>query len=202
MEITGKILTWKNCSPVQFIRQWETLARGRSARLYERHPGTKALTSAHLKSLYALWKERSGLTAADRKEVSLLCRGLSELNAFRALGQPKDHEVLDFYDQLSGRLGRRFSLKLFALHVALPRVFPPMSPLRFAAYYAVTEGKLQKRPAFTEALLPTYFNYQRWFFHLVIAGAADNMRVDKAILAVGEFLERYAPGMADWPRIP
>lgn len=197
MAITGKILKWTDCSPAQFLRRWESLAQGPSTQLYERHPGTEVITRSHLKSLYALWKDRSGLTAADRKELSLLARGLPDLNAFRSLRQPKQNDVLDFYDQLTRTVGRRISLKLFALHAALPRVFPPLSPMRLAAFHVLTETKPFRHKGFTEALLPTYFVYQKFFFDLSVVAAADPSRVDKALLAVGQFLARYGAVTAD-----
>jgi hypothetical protein len=125
-----------------------------------------------------------------------LVRVLPSLNAFRGLASPKEHEVLNFYDDLTREGGVRFSLKLFAFHVALPYVFPPLTPTRLATYDLVTHGKPQKRPGFTEVLLPTYFTYQKWFFELVTAAAADPARVDRAILAVGQCLDRYGPVMA------
>lgn len=155
------------------------------------------ITRAHLASLYALWKDRSGLTAADRKELSLLARGLPDLNAFRSLRQPKQDDVLDFYDQLSRTVGRRFSLKLFALYAALPRVFPPLSPMRLAAYHLLTETKHSRSTKFTDALLLTYFIYQKFFFELSTVAAADPSRVDRALLAVGQCLARYGSVASD-----
>jgi hypothetical protein len=191
MTITVKTLTWKDCSPVQFVRRWESLARGPSACLYERHPGTVALARADLRTLYVLWKERQRLTSTDRKELSLLAGGLPDLNAFRALRKPKENDVLDFYDQLTRRVGRRFSLKLFALHVALPRVFPPFSASRLEAFRFLTGTKGAQRKGFSEALLGTYFGYQKFFFEFSATAAADISRVDRALLALGQFLETY-----------
>jgi hypothetical protein len=191
MTIAGKTLTWKECPPVQFVRRWETLAQGPSTHLYERHPGTVALARADLRTLYVLWKERPRLTSTNRKELSLLAGGLPDLNAFRALRQPKENDVLDFYDQLTRRVGRRFSLKLFALHVALPRVFPPFSASRLEAFRSLTGTKAAHRKGFSEALLGTYFSYQKFFFEFSAAAAADISRVDRAFLAFGQFLDRY-----------
>jgi len=191
MAITGKTLTWKDCSPVQFVRRWETLAEGPSARLYERHPGTQTLTGSQLKSLYALWKDRSKLSAADLDEVSLLTRGLASINAFRQAGLPREAEVLNFYEWLTRMAGRRFMLKLFALHAALPRVFPPLSPPRLAAFYRLTEAKAPQDRRFTERLLPTYFTYQKFFFDFSVAAAAYPSRVDRALLAFGQYIARY-----------
>jgi len=197
MAITGKILKWADCPPVQFVRRWEDLAQGPSTQLYERHPGTQVITRAHLKSLYPLWKDRSGLTAGDRKELSLLARGLPDLNAFRSLKQPKQNDVLDFYDALTRGVGRKFSLKLFAMHAALPRVFPPLSPMRLAAYHLLTGTKHSRGTKFGEALLPTYFIYQKFFFDLSTAAAADPSRVDRALLAVGQCLAGYGSVASD-----
>lgn len=191
MALTGKILTWKDCSPVQFVRRWETLAQGPSARLYECHPGTPTLTRTDLTRLYALWRDHAKLTAEDRNNVSKLARCRSEVNAFRRIGQPAENDVLDFYDELGRALGRRFSLKVFALHAALPRVFPPFCHRRLAAYHLLTGENPLRRFAFTEALLATYFAYQKLFFDLSVAGAADLARVDRSLLAVGQCIELY-----------
>ncbi len=191
MTITVKTLTWKNCPPVQFVRRWETLAQGPSTRLYEVHPGTKALTKADLRKLYLLWKEGSSFTKSDTRKLSLLGQALPEINAFRAVGRPKEDDVLEFYDQLTRRVGKRFSLKLFALHVALPRVFPPFSASRLEAYRFLTGTNAAQTKGFTEALLEVYFEYQRFFFELSATAAADISRVDRALLALGQFLESY-----------
>lgn len=191
MTVTGKTLTWKDCPPAQFVRRWETLAQGPSVHLYERHPGTRALTGANLRSLYALWKERSGFTKSDRKELSLLAEALPDINAFRAVGRPKESDVLEFYDRLTQRVGKRFSLKLFALHVALPRVFPPFSPSRLEAFRFLTGTKAPQRKSFSEALLGEYFSYQRFFFELSASAAADISRLDRALLSLGQFLDGY-----------
>ncbi len=191
MTITVKTLTWKDCSPVQFVRRWETLAQRPSAHLYESHPGTKALTRADLRRLYNLWKERSRFTNSDRRELSLLAQALPDINAFRAVGRPKEDDVLEFYDQLTRRVGKKFSLKLFALHVALPRVFPPFSASRLEAYRLLTGTKVAQAKGFTEALLEVYFQYQKFFFELSATAAADISRVDRALLALGQFLESY-----------
>jgi hypothetical protein len=191
MSITVKTLTWKDCSPVQFVRRWETLAQGPSSHLYERHPGAKALTRADLRRHYLLWKERSRFTGTDRRELSLLAQTLPEINAFRAIGRPKENDVLEFYDQLTRRVGKKFSLKLFALHIALPRVFPPFSNSRLEAYQFLTGMERGQNKGFTEALLPIYFQYQKFFFELSATAAADISRVDRALLALGQFLESY-----------
>lgn len=191
MTITVKTLTWKDCSPVQFVRRWETLAQGPSTRLYEVHPGTKALTRADLRKLYLVWKERSSFTKSNSREFSLLVQALPEINGFRAVGRPKEDEVLEFYDQLTRRVGKKFSLKLFALHVALPRVFPPFSASRLEAYRFLTGTKTAQAKGFTEALLEVYFKYQKFFFELSATAAADISRVDRALLALGQFLEGY-----------
>jgi hypothetical protein len=197
MTVTGKTLTWKDCPPVQFVRRWEDLAQGPSARLYERHPGTRTLTRANLRSLYALWKERSGFTTSDRKELSLLAEALPVMNAFRALGRPKENDVLEFYDELTRRVGKRFSLKLFALHVSLPRVFPPFCTSRLEAFRLLTGSTAHQRKGFSEALLGTYFTYQRFFFELSAVAAADISRVDRALLALGQFLDGYGAAVEE-----
>ncbi len=197
MTITMKTLTWKDCSPVQFVRRWETLAQGPSAHLYERHPGTKALTRADLRRHYLLWKERSRSTKSDRGELSLLVKALAEINAFRATGRPKEGDVLEFYDQLTRRVGKKFSLKLFALHLALPRVFPPFSTSRLEAYQFLTGTERGQSKGFTEGLLPLYFQYQKFFFELSATAAADVSRVDRALLALGQFLEGYKAVVED-----
>jgi hypothetical protein len=189
--ITGRILTWTECKPVDFIRRWEDLAEGPSSKLYQSHPGAERLTRAHLIRLYPVWNDRFRPTVRDRKEVSLLASSLQALNAFRARGRPQEKDVLDLYEELTRNAGRRLSLKLFALHTALPLVFPPFSRPRLAAYHVLTGQTVHKSPAFNEALLPTYFLYQRFFFLLLKAGAADAERLDRALLAVGQFMERY-----------
>jgi hypothetical protein len=191
MAITGKILEWKDCPPVQFVRQWETLAQGPSSLLYERHPGRPSLTRADLKRLYALWCNHARPTSKDRYNALKLAHCLNELNAFRSLGQPKENDVLIFYDELTRVVGRRFSLKIFALHTALPRVFPPICHRRLAAFRLCTGQDPLRRIAFTEALLTTYFVYQKFFFDLSVAGAADIARVDRSLLAAGQFIESY-----------
>jgi hypothetical protein len=191
MTITVKMLTWKDCPPVQFVRRWETLAQGPSTRLYEVHPGTKALARADLRKLYLLWKDRSSFTKSDTRELSLLVQALPEINAFRAVGRPKEDDVLEFYDRLTRRAGKKFSLKLFALHVALPRVFPPFSASRLEAYRLLTGTKAAQTEGFTEALLEVYFKYQKFFFELSATAAADISRVDRALVALGQFLESY-----------
>jgi len=193
MAITTKKLTWKECPPIEFVRKWELVARGPAAQLYDRHPGTQQLTRSHLNRLYVLWQDRSRLTAAARKDVQRLGLALTSLNSFRALPHPKEVDVIDIYDLLTQTAGRRFSLKIFALHAALPRVFPPLSPARLSAYYVLTEEKRSDLPAFNEALLPTYFKYQKFFFDLVKAAAAECSRVDKALLGLGQCLELYQP---------
>jgi hypothetical protein len=191
MAITGRILTWTECKPVDFIRRWEDLAEGPSSRLYESHPGTERLTRAHLIRLYPLWHDRSRPNVRDRKEVALLASSLPAVNAFRVRGRLQEKDVLDLYDELTGKVGRRLSLKLFALHAALPLVFPPFSRPRLAAYHVLTGETVNKPPVFNEALLPTYFLYQRFFFSLLKAGVADAARLDRALLAVGQFMQRY-----------
>ena len=193
MAITTKKLTWKQCPPIEFVRKWELVARGPAAQLYDRHPGTRHLNRSHLNRLYVLWQDRSRLLARERKDVQSLSRALPSLNSFRALHHPSEADVLEIYEVLTEAVGRRFSLKVFALHAALPRIFPPLSPARLAAYYVLTEGKPADLPAFSEALLPTYFTYQKFFFDLVNAAAADSSRVDKALLALGQCLELYGP---------
>lgn len=193
MAITTKNLTWKQCPPIEFVRKWELVARGPAAQLYDRHPGTQQLTRSHLNRLYVLWQDRSRLLARERKDVQSLSRALPSLNSFRALHHPSEADVLDIYDVLTRAVGRRFSLKVFALHAALPRIFPPLSPARLAAYYVLAEGTPADLPAFSEALLPTYFTYQKFFFDIVKAAAADSSRVDKALLALGQCLELYRP---------
>jgi len=116
---------------------------------------------------------------------------MRELNAFRRIGLPTENDVLVFYDELTRVVGRRFSLKIFAFHVALPRVFPPLCHRRLAAFHLLSGGDPLRRPAFTEALLTTYFVYQKLFFDLSLAGAADISRVDRALLAVGQCIESY-----------
>jgi hypothetical protein len=196
MAITGRILTWRECKPVDFIRRWENLAEGPGSRLYESHPGAERLTQAHLVRLYPLWNDRSRPTAQDRKEVSLLASSLQALNAFRVKGRPQETDVLDLYDELTHNAGRRLSLKLFALHAALPLVFPPFSRARLAAYEVFTGETVGKPPVFNEDLLPTYFVYQNFFFGLLKAGVADAARLDRALLAVGQFMERYGTCVA------
>ncbi|MEW6110967.1 MAG: hypothetical protein AB1664_02470 [Thermodesulfobacteriota bacterium] len=191
MALNGKVLTWKDCPPVQFVRRWETLAQGPSALLYERHPGARLLTRPNLSKLHALWCNRAKPTSEDRSSISKLARCLAELNAFRAIGQPKETDVLVFYDDLTRIVGRRLSLKIFALHVALPRVFPPFCHGRLAAFRLLTGENPLERLAFTEALLPTYFVYQKFFFDLSVAGSADISRIDRSLLAVGQFIESY-----------
>lgn len=198
MALTGKILTWKDCPPVQFVRRWETLAHGPSALLYERHPSGRSLTKADLRRLYALWRNDFKPTAEDRAGALKVAGCLRQLNAFRCLGQPKENELLDFYDELTRVVGRRFSLKIFALHAALPRVFPPFCTRRLAAFRLLTGEDPLRHPALTEALLTTYFVYQKFFFDLSVAGAADIARVDRSVLAVGQFLESY--GSATQPQ--
>ena len=188
MALNGKVLTWKDCPPVQFVRRWETLAHGPSAALYERHPGTGLLTRADLSKLHALWCNRAKPNSEDRNSVSKLARCLPQLNAFRSIGQPKERDVLVFYDELTRMVGRRFSLKIFALHVALPRVFPPFCHRRLAAFRLLSGEDPLQRFAFTEALLTTYFVYQKFFFDLSVAGSADISRVDRSLLAVGQFI--------------
>jgi hypothetical protein len=138
-----------------------------------------------------MWKERSSFTKSDSRELSLLCKVLPGINAFRAVGRPKEDEVLEFYDQLTRRVGKRFSLKLFALHVALPRVFPPFSASRLEAYRFLTGTKAARTKGFTEALLEVYFKHQKFFFELSATAAADISRVDRSLLALGQFLESY-----------
>jgi len=191
MALIGKILTWRDCPPVKFVRRWETLAQGPSAFLYERHPGTRSLTRADLKRLYALWCNHAKPTSEDRNSASKLARCLPELNAFRSVGQPKEDDVLGMYDELTRVVGRRFFLKIFALHAALPRVFPPFCRRRLAAFHLLSGGDPLRRAAFTEALLTTYFVYQKFFFDLSVASAADISRVDRSLLAVGQFIESY-----------
>jgi hypothetical protein len=191
MALNGKILEWKDCPPVQFVRRWETLAQGPSAFLYERHPGTSSLTRVDLTRLYALWCNHAKPTSEDRNNASELAPCLEELNAFRSIGQPKENDVLTFYDELTRVVGRRFSLKIFALHAALPRVFPPICHRRLAAFRLLTGQDPLRRFTFTEALLTTYFVYQKFFFDLSVAGAADIARVDRSLLAAGQFIESY-----------
>ncbi len=189
MNITGKILKWKDCPPVQFVRRWESLAQGSSIHLYERHPGTRALNRANLRSLYTLWKEDS--RSLNKKEFSLLAQALPEINSFRAILKYQEIDVLNFYDQLTRILGKKFSLKIFALHVAAPRVFPPFSPPRLKAFLFLSGAGTDKESRFSEALLGTYFQYQKFFFELTAIAAADTARIDRALLAFGQFLDRY-----------
>ncbi|MEW6532020.1 MAG: hypothetical protein AB1473_14375 [Thermodesulfobacteriota bacterium] len=191
MALKGKILEWKDCSPVQFVRRWETLAQGPSAFLYGSHPGTGSLTRANLNKLHALWCNRAKPNSEDRNSASKLARCLPQLNAFQSIGQPKENDVLAFYDELTRVVGRRFSLKIFALHAALPRVFPPFCHRRLAAFRLLTGEDPLRRFAFTEALLTTYFVYQKFFFDLSGASAADISRVDRSLLAVGLFIKSY-----------
>lgn len=196
MSIKAKKLAWKRCPPIEYVRKWELVARGPAAELYDRHPGTGQLTRSHLNRLYVLWQDRSRLLARERKDVQSLSRVLPSLNSFRALHHQNEADVLDLYEVLTRAVGRRFSLKVFALHASHPRIFPPLSPARLAAYYVLTEGTPADLPAFSEALLPTYFTYQKSFFDLVKAAAADSSRVDKALLALGQLWEIYHPVLA------
>jgi hypothetical protein len=139
MALNGKILEWKDCPPVQFVRRWEMLAQGPSALLYERHPGTSSLTRTDLEKLYALWCNHAKPLTEDRSNASKLTHCLHELNTFRSIGQPKEKDVLIFYDELTRVVGRRFFLKIFALHAALPRVFPPICHRRLAAFRLLTD---------------------------------------------------------------
>jgi len=199
--ITYKKLAWTECSPIEFVRRWETAAQGPAARLYDEHPGTKNLTRRHLTRLYGLWQNRSRLGISDRRNIARLAPALPSINSFRGLGRPKEAEVLDAYEMLTRTVGRRFSLKLFALHVALPRIFPPFSASRLAAYHFLACSRPGNTSPFSEALLPTYFEYQQFFFDLVTAAVADPSRVDKTLLALGQCLDVYYPKIRIRPSV-
>jgi len=99
---------------------------------------------------------------------------------------------LEFYDQLTRRVAKKFSLKLFCF--ACPpcqEYFHRFSGSRLEAYRLLTGTKASQTKGFTEALLEVYFKYQKFFFELSATAAADISRVDRALLALGQFLETY-----------
>lgn len=196
-EIKGKRLAWLDCSPGEFVRRWSPLASGPGAKLYAHLPKGEHLNKTDLARLYAFWQERTRLGAAERRALTRLNEALPTINVFRARGQPNESQVLDFYEELTHRLGRSLSLKLFALHASLPHVFPAFSADRLAAYQVLSQGQAEPLPVFNEALLPAYFRYQKYFFDVVVASRAEIPDVDRAFLALGKFLARYKELLAD-----
>lgn len=177
----------RTCSVTDFISFWsKCYAEGKYFdEDYEKNLNRTSLLTPQNVQYLLEWKNAKPLSKPKQALADKTKARITELNKFRQTGPITEKEFKEIWNCISKIIRYGFVWKVFLLHISRPTDYPIVDQHVLRAWNFLIKGKVEE----PKQNLDNYEKYRIFFFELAKQSGKDLRRVDKALMAFGQFLK-------------